>query len=164
MYTLSASQAMAKAGIVQEGAPILARTARPFDLPAEADEARRVLREFHVAAGRVRQLHTFGKGMRLAAPQIGIVRSAAVVFSPEAGAEPVGLLNATVAEPSEEEDEQYEGCLSFFDLRGLVPRALSIVVAHTGFDGNTRLSRYSHGMGRLVHHEVDHLDDVLYRK
>lgn len=162
--TPSASQAMAKAGIVQEGDPVLARPARPFDLPAEADEARRVLRELHAAVGRVRQLHTFGKGMGIAAPQIGIERSAAVVFPPEAGAEPIELLNATVAESSEEEDEQYEGCLSFFDVRGLVPRALSVVVAHTDLDGTARLSRYSHGMSRLVRHEIDHLDGVLYRE
>ncbi|MET8683608.1 peptide deformylase [Streptomyces sp. NPDC004732] len=162
--TLSASQAMANAGIVQEGNPVLARAARPFDLPAEADEARRVLRELHAAVDRVRQLHTFGKGMGIAAPQIGIDRSAALVFPPEAGAAPIELLNATVTEVSEEEDEQYEGCLSFFDVRGLVPRALSIVVAHTDVDGATRLSRFSRGMSRLVRHEIDHLDGVLYRE
>ncbi|MFE0055415.1 peptide deformylase [Streptomyces sp. NPDC059003] len=163
MNTLSASQAMANAGIVQEGDPVLVRPARPFELPAEADEARCVLRELHAAVGRVRQLHTFGKGMGLAAPQIGIDRSAAVVFPPEPGAEPIVLLNATVAESSEEEDEQYEGCLSFFDVRGLVPRPLSIVVAHSDLDGSTRLSRYSRGTARLANHEVDHLGGVLYR-
>ncbi|MFD4480385.1 peptide deformylase [Streptomyces sp. NPDC058471] len=162
--TLSASQAMANAGIVQDGDPVLGRRARPFDFPAEADEAKQVIRELLAAVDRVRQLHTFGKGMGIAAPQIGIDRSAAVVFPPEAGAEPIVLLNATVTESSEEEDEQYEGCLSFFDVRGLVPRPLSIVVAHSDLDGTTRLSRFSQGLARLVKHEVDHLDGVLYRE
>ncbi|WP_079055861.1 peptide deformylase [Streptomyces caeruleatus] len=162
--TLSASQAMANAGIVQEGAPVLVRPARPFDLPAEADEAKQVIRELLDAVGRVRQLHTFGKGMGIAAPQIGIDRSAAVIFPPEAGAEPIVLLNATVAESAEEEDEQYEGCLSFFDVRGLVSRPLSIVVAHSDLDGTPHLSRLSQGLARLVHHEVDHLGGVLYRE
>jgi peptide deformylase len=162
--TLSASQAMAQAGIVQDGDPVLARSARHFDLPAEADVARQVIQELLDAVGRVRQLHTFGKGMGIAAPQIGIDRSAAVVFPPEAGAEPVVLLNATIAESSEEEDEQYEGCLSFFDVRGLVPRPLSTVVAHSDFDGSAHLSRFSHGLSRLIHHEVDHLGGVLYRE
>jgi len=162
--TLSASQAMANAGIVQEGDPVLARPACPFDLPAEADDARRVIRDLMAAVGRVRQLHAFGKGMGIAAPQIGIDRSAAVVLPPRAGAEPIVLLNAAVTESSAEQDEQFEGCLSFFDVRGMVPRPLSIVVAHSDLDGTMRLSRFSEGMARLVAHEVDHLDGVLYRQ
>jgi peptide deformylase/transcriptional regulator with XRE-family HTH domain len=162
--TLSASQAMANAGIVQEGAPVLVRPVRPFDLPAEADEAQRVVGELLEAIDRVRQLHTFGKGMGIAAPQLGVDRSAAVVVPPEPDAEPMVLLNATIEEASADLDEQFEGCLSFFDVRGRVPRPLSIVVAHSALDGSTRLSRFTQGMARLVGHEVDHLAGVLYRE
>ncbi|MFC8125934.1 peptide deformylase [Streptomyces sp. NPDC057302] len=162
--TLSASQAMANAGIVQDGDPILARPARPFDLPGEADEAKQVVSALMDAVARVRQLHTFGKGMGIAAPQLGIDRSAAVVIPPDAGADPIVLLNAAVAESAEDEDEQYEGCLSYFDVRGLVPRPLSIVVEHKDADGSTHLTRFTHGLSRLVHHEVDHLAGVLYRE
>ncbi|MGP4112301.1 peptide deformylase [Streptomyces sp. 4N509B] len=159
----TASAAMSAAGIVQDSDPALCQPARPFDLPAEADEARRVVRELLDAVERVRALHTFGKGMGIAAPQIGIPRSAAVVLPPQAGAEPLVLLNASVAESAAEEDEQYEGCLSFFDVRGLVPRPLRIVVAHTELDGGTRLTGFEYGLARLVAHEVDHLHGVLYR-
>lgn len=160
----SASQAMASAGIAQDGDPVLAHAARPFDLPAETAEAASVVRELLAAVERVRALHTFGKGMGLAAPQIGIDRSAAVIIPPEPGAEPVILLNAMIAEESGQRDEQYEGCLSFFDVRGLVPRPLHIVVAHTEPDGTTHLSRFEQGLARLVAHEVDHLHGVLYRQ
>ncbi len=71
---------------------------------------------------------------------------------------------ATIEETSADQDEQFEGCLSFFDVRGRVPRALSIVVAHDDLDGSTRLSRFTHGMARLVAHELDHLCGVLYRE
>ncbi|WP_416968295.1 peptide deformylase [Streptomyces sp. 4F14] len=162
--TLSASQSMANAGVVQDGDPVLARPARPFDLPGEADEAQRVVGELLDVIERVRRLHTFGKGMGIAAPQIGIDRRAALVLPPDAGAEPLVLLNARIEESSAELDEQFEGCLSFFDVRGRVPRPLSIVVAHTELDGTTRLSRFSLGAARLVAHEVDHLDGVLYRE
>ncbi|WP_031066006.1 peptide deformylase [Streptomyces sp. NRRL F-5527] len=162
--TLSASQAMANAGIVQEGAPVLTSPVRPFDLPAEAAEAQRIVGELLGAIERVRELHTFGKGMGIAAPQLGIDRSAAVVLPPDPEAEPIVLLNATIEETSADQDEQFEGCLSFFDVRGRVPRPLSIVVAHSDLDGSPRLSRFTQGMARLVAHEVDHLDGVLYRE
>jgi peptide deformylase len=161
--TLSPSAAMTSVGIVQDDAPALRQPSQRFDLPAEADEARRVVRELLDAVERVRALHTFGKGMGIAAPQIGIARSAAVVIPPQAGAEMIVLLNASIAESSAEEDEQYEGCLSFFDLRGRVPRPLRILVAHTEPDGTTRLTGFAHGLARLVAHEVDHLHGVLYR-
>lgn len=63
----------------------------------------------------------------VAAPQIGISRAAAIVIPPDPGAEPLIMLNPQVISESAEADEQYEGCLSFFDVRGLVPRA-----AHRG--------------------------------
>ncbi|WP_330351772.1 peptide deformylase [Streptomyces sp. NBC_00582] len=162
--TLSASQAMANAGIIQEGDPVLVTPARPFDLPAEADEAERIVGELLGAVDRVRTLHTFGKGMGIAAPQLGYDRSAAVVIPPDPAAPPVVLINAMIEEASADQDEQFEGCLSFFDVRGRVPRALSIVVAHDDLDGSTRLSRFTHGMARLVAHELDHIGGVLYRE
>lgn len=45
-----------------------------------------------------------------------------------------------------------------------MPRPLSIVVAHSSLDGSTHLSRFTHGLSRLVHHEVDHLGGALYRE
>jgi Polypeptide deformylase len=65
--------------------------------------------------------HVFSKGMGIAAPQIGISRAAAIVIPPDPGAEPVVMLNLAVISESAETDEQYEGCLFFFDVRGLVP-------------------------------------------
>jgi peptide deformylase len=105
---------------VQEGI-ILVAQAVPFDLPSQAEEARQVVRDLLEAVDRIRELHVFGKGMGVAAPQIGISRAAAVVIPPDPGADPVVLLNPRIAESSGETDEQY-GLLSF-RLRGLVPRS-----------------------------------------
>lgn len=66
-------------------------------------------------AARVQQ------GMGVAAPQVGISGAAAILLPTDPGAEPVVMLNPRVISESAEEDEQYEGCLSFFDVRGLVP-------------------------------------------
>jgi peptide deformylase len=157
----TASERMQAVGIIQEGDPILSKTARPFVLPSEAEDARRVVAELVSVAERASQVHVFGKGMGVAAPQIGIDRAAAIVRTPDG--ELVTLFNPRIVEESGEADEQYEGCLSFFDVRGKVPRPLAISVEHQDIDGTERITIFEQGMARLVAHEVDHLHGLLYR-
>ncbi|WP_411079425.1 peptide deformylase [Streptomyces sp. cmx-18-6] len=155
------SQRMRDLGVVQQDAAILTEPARAFDLPAERDEAERVVDELFAAMDRISQVHPFAKGMGLAAPQIGISRAAAVVQPP--GDEPaVVLLNPRITERSDGSDEHYEGCLSFFDVRGLVPRPVKITVETTARTGQTVTTVYERGLARLIHHEIDHLDGLLY--
>jgi peptide deformylase len=154
------SETMAALGIVQEGDPILRQQARPFSLPDEAEDARRVVAQLASAMERVAAAHTFGKGMGIAAPQIGIDRAAALVRTPEG--ETITLVNPVVIEETPG-DEQYEGCLSFFDVRGMVPRPMTLHVEHQDLDGTRRITVYERGVARLVAHEVDHLQGVLYR-
>lgn len=72
------SLVMASLGIIQADDPSLGQPAHLFDLPAEAEDARRVITALNSAAERVAQAHTFGKGTGIAAPQIGIDRAAAL--------------------------------------------------------------------------------------
>ncbi|MBA0053755.1 peptide deformylase [Streptomyces sp. AJS327] len=148
-------------GIVQHDARILAEPARAFDLPTEREEAERITDELFAAMERVGQVHPFAKGMGIAAPQIGIGRAAAVV-QPPGDAPAITLLNPRITGHSDETDEQYEGCLSFFDVRGLVPRPLKITVETTALNGATVTTTYERGLARLIHHEIDHLDGLLY--
>jgi peptide deformylase len=159
---LRPSETMAALGVVQDGDPLLRRVARSFDLPAEAEDARRVIAELNSAAERIGQAHNFGKGMGVAAPQIGIDRAAALVRPPGSDSA-ITLLNPTLIEASTEIDEQYEGCLSFFDLRCLVPRPLEIHVEHTDITGEKKIIVFDRGVARLVAHEVDHLHGTLCR-
>ncbi|OXM44795.1 peptide deformylase [Amycolatopsis alba] len=154
------SEVMASLGIVQDVDPALRRVARRFDLPAEAEDARRVVTALNSACERVAQAHTFGKGMGIAAPQIGIDRAAAIVRTPDG--EAITLFNPTIIEASGYVDEQYEGCLSFFDVRGHVPRPHVIHVEHTTIDGTTKITVFERGVARLVAHEIDHLHGTLY--
>ncbi|MGW5619363.1 peptide deformylase [Streptomyces olivaceus] len=70
---------------------------------------------------RVGQVHLCAKSMGIAAPLIGIGRAAAVA-QPPADAPATILLIPRITARSEETDEPYESCVSFFDGRGLVPR------------------------------------------
>ncbi|MEU2670050.1 peptide deformylase [Streptomyces sp. NPDC007164] len=154
------SEQMRDLGVVQDGAPVLAEPARAFTLPSEREAAEQAVEQMFAAMERIGQVHPFAKGMGLAAPQIGIDRAAAVVQPP--GTPAVVLLNPRITDRSSDADEQYEGCLSFFDVRGLVPRPLRITVETTTLDGQLVTTTYERGLARLIHHEIDHLDGLLY--
>ncbi len=162
MIQVRPSEQMRGLGVVQNGAPVLAEAARAFDLSAERETAEQVVEQLFSAMERVGQVHPFAKGMGIAAPQIAIGRAAAVVQPPAPGAPAIVLLNPRITDRSSDEDEQYEGCLSFFDVRGLVPRPLWITVETTTLEGRLVTTTYERGLARLVHHEIDHLDGLLY--
>ncbi len=68
------AQRMAGAGIRQDDDPLLHQRARPFVLPAEQAAARDVVQRLRTALDTVTTLHDFGKGVGLAAPQLGLPR------------------------------------------------------------------------------------------
>ena len=157
---LTPSEKMTQLGIVQLGNDILRTPTEEFTLPDEADAARRLIEEIYTATQRVGKVHTFSKGMGIAAPQIGVSRSTAVIHPP-GETEPIVLLNPHIIDASIEHGAQYEGCLSFFDTRSYIPRPLTIDVEHSELDGTQRITRFQRGLARLVAHEIDHLNATL---
>lgn len=154
------SDRMADIGVEQRGSAVLHRKAEPFELPADSDTASQVLVKLNEALDRIQRTHTFSKGAGIAAPQLGIGKAAAIVRL--AGGETITLLNPRVIEETGEVDERYEGCLSFFDVRGLVVRPREIHVEHTSLAGKRHLTVFRDGVARLVGHEIDHLEGRLY--
>jgi peptide deformylase len=157
-----ASARMRGIGIVQRGADLLRQPARHFQLPREQVEGRQAVSGLLATLERLESVHDFSKGVGLSASQIGLSAAAAVVRPPDRGAEPVVLLNPRIVGESLDADEQYEGCLSFFDYRGLVARPLRIEVEHARFDGARVITSFEQAMARLVSHEIDHLEGRLY--
>ena len=130
--------------------------------PRKPTDARRVVAQLVSTLERVGQVHNFSKGMGLAAPQINIGRAAAVIRTPDG--ETITLLNPRICDQSAETDEQYEGCLSFFEVRGRVPRPLAIEVEHQDTDGTVQITTFERGVWPgWSCHEVDHLFGILYR-
>ena len=108
-------------------------------------------------------------GAGLAAPQIGVALRV-VIFGvsgnpryPEAEEVPHTILINPEIEPlAEELEEGWEGCLSVPGLRGWVPRYRRIRFSGRDHDG-VRLVREVDGFhARVVQHECDHLDGILY--
>jgi peptide deformylase len=148
-------------GIRQEGDPILRGACQPFDLPRERSAAVDLGHKLVGYIEPLQAIHPFTKGIGLAAPQIGVSRAMSVI-RPQGG-EPFLLMNPRIIWRSEEEDVQYEGCLSFFDVRVPVPRALAITVETSTLDGERDQRRFELGLARLVAHEIDHLNGTLAR-
>jgi peptide deformylase len=108
-------------------------------------------------------------GAGLAAPQIG-VGLRVVIFGfelnpryPEADSVPfTTLINPLLTPVGEIQDDGWEGCLSVPGMRGLVPRYRHL--RYTGQDerGMPIDRTVSDFHARVVQHEVDHLDGILY--
>jgi len=108
-------------------------------------------------------------GAGLAAPQIAVSQRV-MIFGvaenpryPDVEAVPeTVLINPEVTLLDQEQESGWEGCLSVPGMRGLVPRYKSI--RYRGYDQKGELiEREAHGFhARVVQHELDHLDGVLY--
>jgi peptide deformylase len=108
-------------------------------------------------------------GAGLAAPQIGVPLRV-VIFGMEENprypdADPVPyteLVNPVITPLSDEAEDGWEGCLSVPGFRGVVPRWTRIL--YEGFDPQGKPIRRECGdfHARVVQHECDHLDGILY--
>jgi peptide deformylase len=108
-------------------------------------------------------------GAGLAAPQIGVSQRV-VIFGIEAnprypGMEPVPttvLINPQIEFLTADTDDAWEGCLSVPGLRGVVTRCTHL--RYKGYDQHgAPIEREAQGFhARVVQHECDHLDGVLY--
>ena len=108
-------------------------------------------------------------GAGLAAPQIGVTWRV-VIFGlqknpryPDAAPVPdTVLINPVITPLTDAMEEGWEGCLSVPGMRGLVPRIARI--RYQGMDARgQQIDREVDGFhARVVQHEVDHLDGVLY--
>ena len=99
------------------------------------------------------------EGLEAGAEEGAEVAEGATVAPPE----PPQILINPVIEPEDDEMEiGWEGCLSVPGLRGLVPRFITI--RYRGIDGEgTAVERAASGFhARVVQHECDHLDGILY--
>lgn len=148
--------------ILKMGDARLLRMAEPvqaFDTP-----------ELHALIADMRETMAAVHGAGLAAPQIG-VNLQLVIFGSTAvnprypdrpAVPPTVLINPVIQPLGQEEEEDWEGCLSVPGLRGVVPRFARI--RYTGFNEKGQpIDRTVEGFhARVVQHECDHLIGKLY--
>ena len=146
--------------VARMGHPVLRTRARPIDRGQIAsplvqrlvDDMIETMLEYH--------------GVGLAAPQIHeSVRLFVASLSSgddEKDADPIAIINPELTLIGADPVEDWEGCLSIPDIRGRVPRAREVKVNafdRTGARIELRASGFS---ARVIQHETDHLDGILF--
>jgi len=102
-------------------------------------------------------------GIGLAAPQVGISKRILVTdISPvEKGSEPMAFVNPVILE-SMGECTLEEGCLSIPEVREDVARPEKILLNYQTPAGEAKSENFSGWMARVIQHEIDHLNGVLF--
>jgi len=144
--------------VARMGHPVLRKAARALD-PTEVRTP-----AFQKLVDDLIETMVEYEGIGLAAPQ---VHESVRIFV--AGVEGSGdnlkvlpFINPVIEPTSEEIAEDWEGCLSIPDLRGKVPRSREIVVKALDRRGKPFEMALKNYPARVVQHETDHLDGVLF--
>lgn len=101
-------------------------------------------------------------GVGLAAPQVGVSVRVIVVDTREPEMRPFALVNPEVAETSAEIEKAEEGCLSIPGLHEIVERPALCVVTGLSPDGEPVRIEADGLLARVLQHEVDHVNGVLF--
>ena len=155
---------MAILKIAKMGHPVLQRPAEPVADPTAP--------EIRALAQDILETMVDAPGTGLAAPQVHVPLRLVIFQVSEAragqqgedgGGVPLTVLINPVIEPvGEDMNDDWEGCLSVPGLRGLVSRHTRIRYSGVGLDGQA-IEREAEGFhARVVQHECDHLDGMLY--
>lgn len=152
---------MAVLPIVRMGNPVLRTPAVPVPLEALGEAATQQWID-----DMVETMHD-ADGVGLAAPQVGVawqlfVYQAEDDDDPQGGIALAVVVNPMIEPLAGEQVFDWEGCLSIPDLRGLVPRHPALRLR--GLDRHGRaIDRVVEGFeARIVQHEFDHLNGVLF--
>lgn len=153
--------------IVQLGHPVLRRPALPFD--GQLDDA-----ELAALLELMRRTMHAAPGVGLAAPQLGIpLRIAVLEDSFETDTETAAvreraplpyfaMINPGYAPVGPRTAMFYEGCLSFAGFQGVVERHRTVRLDYRRPDGSAATEEFTGWPARIVQHETDHLNGILY--
>ena len=151
---------MAIRDILKMGNPDLLKVSEPIDF--EKDDLKTLIED-------MKETMKANYGAGLAAPQIGVFKRL-VIFGfdtndryPEADSVPFTvLINPVITPLSDDKENGWEGCLSVPGLRGVVPRFTHIKYEGYDADGKKFEREVEDFHARVVQHECDHLDGILY--
>ncbi|KJV07483.1 peptide deformylase [Methylocucumis oryzae] len=147
--------------IAQLGAEVLRLTAMPVE---------------NISAPETQQIITLmletlsqSEGVGIAAPQLHVNQRIIVIASrptkryPYAPSMPATvMINPCITAHSEQQEKDWEGCLSIPGIRALVPRYIDIEATYIDLKGEPQSTRLTGFPARVFQHEYDHLDGLVY--
>jgi peptide deformylase len=151
---------MAILKVARIGNPVVRETARPVE-QLGSPHIQRLIDDM------IETMHEHD-GVGLAAPQVHVSLRLAVIEVPssdeqaEDGVPLTVLVNPVVTPISDERSEGWEGCLSIPELRGVVPRFARIRLEAMDREGRAYVAEASGFFARVIQHECDHLDGIVY--
>jgi len=109
------------------------------------------------------------KGIGLAAPQVHINKRVLIFQNPDIEKENnkieiTALINPTIEKITEKTNDAWEGCLSIPGMLGLVRRYSKIKYSGYDLEGNIISKKAEDSHARIVQHEFDHLNGILYTR
>lgn len=135
------------------GDPVLREKAEPVE---------GVTAEIHALIADMLDTMYAEEGVGLAAPQVGIGLRVIVIDPREDGIEPFALINPQIVRFGDELGRDEEGCLSIPGLKEIVERPTAVVVEAVDPDGEPVSIDAEGLLARILQHEVDHLDGILF--
>jgi peptide deformylase len=145
--------------VARMGHPVLRERARPVEKSEFKDPLFQKLID-----DMVETMHEY-HGVGLAAPQVheGVRLFVAVIDDdPDSKSEAIAIINPEIIPNASDTREGWEGCLSIPDIRGMVPRFTDITVLALDREGKKISLNLKDFPARVVQHETDHLDGVLF--
>ena len=153
--------------IVQAGHPVLRQQAAPYDGQLDSTDLTALI-------ALMREVMHAAPGVGLAAPQLGIPLQLAVLedqYDVDADIAAVrrrsplqffAVINPSYSPLGSGAAAFYEGCLSLQGLQAVVSRHESVRLDFTDPAGTARQQEFSGWQARIVQHETDHLQGILY--
>ena len=147
--------------VARMGHPVLRQKARPLeraDLRSPVvqkliDDMIETMSEYHGVGLAAPQIH---EGLRLFVANLDHDESS------ESPSEPIAIINPEITPVGSTVEEDWEGCLSIPDIRGRVPRAVEIKLRAWSREGERLELTARHYAARVIQHETDHLDGILF--
>ena len=145
--------------VARMGHPVLRQRGRPLDKSELGDPLLQKLID-----DMIDTMHEYS-GVGLAAPQVHESLRLFVALleeDPDSKTQATVVINPEITALTSSREDGWEGCLSIPDIRGMVPRFTEISLRALDREGNRIELRLKKFPARVVQHETDHLDGVLF--
>lgn len=130
-----------------------------------AEHVARVTPDIEALAADMIETMYEAPGIGLAAPQVGVLKRIFVMDAnrdPEAGQNPIVLMNPEITGASEALNTYEEGCLSIPEQYAEVTRPAEVRLRWLGLDGKQHERDFDGLWATCAQHELDHLNGILF--